>query len=336
MLMERNALPAGLGPVFRVAIIGAGLVIIFFSGIFPLEEYLARVPAQDLSASVAAADVAALTNENRTERGLPALSVNPLLAKAAQLKAEDMAENSYYAHISPDGKSPLYWLNRVGYAYLNAGENLVIDRTTSEDAVDAWMGSKDHRENILRPQFTEMGVGVAEGKYEGVRTIFVVQEFGTPYPLSIAPQPAAKQAAKPAVQKPAPAAKPAEEKEREPALLSVDPLPRPSVVTQVNVLAAPAVHALAPAAYPEPEQATLPVASSSAASTTATTTASSATSTPAETGISFVLAPEFFSPVTIAAVPDEEVSVPVQDARYSVFSRIKAYMQHISAILRRS
>ncbi|MDB5190127.1 MAG: hypothetical protein JWN49_453 [Parcubacteria group bacterium] len=168
--------------LLRIALPIAGLIVIFFSGIFPLEELLGLVPSKQLTASVTSTEVVALTNENRIEDHLPALATSPLLTQAAQLKADDMAANSYYAHVSPDGKTPLYWLELVGYHYLNAGENLVIDRTTSEEVVSAWMNSADHRENILRPQFTEIGVGVAQGVYEGQATTYVVQEFGTPYP----------------------------------------------------------------------------------------------------------------------------------------------------------
>ena len=134
------------------------------------------------ASAVDATDIITLTNQNRTQAGVPALVTSPLLTEAAQLKANDMASRSYYAHVSPDGKSPLYWLDLVGYHYINAGENLVIDRTTSEQVVDAWMNSPDHRENILRPQFTEIGVGTASGVYEGLNTIYVVQEFGMPMP----------------------------------------------------------------------------------------------------------------------------------------------------------
>ncbi len=176
--------------VLRIALPIAGLIVIFFSGVFPIEELLGLAPAKQLTASVSSAEVVALTNQNRIDDHLPALVTSPLLTQAAQLKAENMAANSYYAHISPDGKSPLYWLDIVGYHYLNAGENLVIDRTTSEDVVSAWMNSTDHRENILRPQFTEIGVGVAYGVYEGQATTYVVQEFGTPYPtIAVARKP---------------------------------------------------------------------------------------------------------------------------------------------------
>jgi hypothetical protein len=294
--------------ILRIAVVAAGLVILFFSGILPVENYLAFVSPTQLTAAVVPADVASLTNENRIENGLPELKVNPLLAQAAQLKAEDMAQNSYYAHISPDGKSPLYWLQRVGYKYLNAGENLVIDRTTSEEAVTAWMNSPDHRENILRPQFTEVGVGVAPGEYEGIPTIFVVEEFGTPYPLS---EPAVRAAAQTV------------------AVVNVQAPPKPSIVTEVKAFMAPLAHTITVVPKPAPKTTSIvhvvPVktvipakqiseASTSSPSVTSASTTSSTSATtnaalisfPALTSLSFALSPAFFTPVHLAHVPQSE------------------------------
>jgi uncharacterized protein YkwD len=174
-----------LGKSFLIALVTTALVLgaYYLSSVGGhLPEAIRRIPPVSLGATVVASDIIELTNENRTETGLPSLRVNTLLMQAAQEKANDMAAGSYYAHTSPGGKTPLYWLDAVGYHYLNAGENLVIDRTTSQQVVDAWMQSPDHRENILRPQFTEIGVGTAQGVYEGLATTYVVQEFGTPYP----------------------------------------------------------------------------------------------------------------------------------------------------------
>jgi len=246
--------------IFGIAVFISALIILFFSGIFPVENLFARLPKPCTQvAAVVAADVVALTNENRTDDGLPALSTNALLTEAAQEKADDMAAHSYYAHVSPDGKSPLYWLQKVGYKYLNAGENLVIDRTTSEQVVDAWMASPDHRENILRPQFTQIGVGVAEGEYQGIKTTFVVQEFGTPYPVA----PVAVAVAKPVAQPTTPATKPktpsaqpvktaavststaATPKATSTAIVSTTIAPKPDALTQGSAaLSAPVSNAL--------------------------------------------------------------------------------------------
>ncbi len=121
-----------------------------------------------------------LTNEVREERDLPALSVSPLLSQAAQLKAEDMAGKGYFAHNSPEGRTPWYWFNSVGYSYLFAGENLAVNFSDSEEVTEAWMRSPTHQANVVGRNYTEMGTGIASGRYKGRQSIFVAQLYGTP------------------------------------------------------------------------------------------------------------------------------------------------------------
>ena len=118
------------------------------------------------------------TNQYRSESGLNSLKTNPLLVKAAQFKAEDMAKNSYFNHTSPEGITPWHWLEQVGYRYSLAGENLAINFIDSQDTITAWMNSPTHRANILNNNFTEIGIGEAHGLYQGKETIFIVQFFG--------------------------------------------------------------------------------------------------------------------------------------------------------------
>lgn len=133
-------------------------------------------------AAVSAAEVVTLTNKERSEKDIPVLQRNSLLDQAAQMKAQDMAANGYYAHVSPDGLTPMHWVGKVGYKYLIIGENLVVNRTDAEQVVDAFMGSPGHRANILRTDFTEIGIGVANGVYKGKDATFTVQIFAAPYP----------------------------------------------------------------------------------------------------------------------------------------------------------
>lgn len=121
-----------------------------------------------------------MTNKERTANNVGLLSTNELLEKAAQMKAEDMATRGYFAHNSPDGKTPWYWLEQVGYKYTYAGENLAVNFFESEDVSEAWMNSPTHRANIVKKDYTEIGIGVAKGIYQGKHTIFVAQFFGTP------------------------------------------------------------------------------------------------------------------------------------------------------------
>jgi len=91
-----------------------------------------------------------------------------------------MAKNGYFAHTSPDGKTPWYWLEQVGYNYQYAGENLAINFSDSKDVTDAWMASPAHRANIVKGNYTDIGTGVATGLYQGQQTVFVVQDYANP------------------------------------------------------------------------------------------------------------------------------------------------------------
>ena len=154
-----------------------------------------------LVGAVLPAVVVDLTNTKRTELDLPQLSRNAVLDQAAQLKAEDMARNSYFSHNSPTGVTPWHWFEQAGYPFVHGGENLAVYFTDSNEVVDAWMNSPTHRANIVAAQYREIGVGTAKGTYEGFETVFVVQLFGTP---AIAPVVAVAPVPAPIVAVPAP------------------------------------------------------------------------------------------------------------------------------------
>lgn len=131
------------------------------------------------SSAISSNNIIALTNSSRKVYGLSELKENKKLTLAAQAKAEDMLQNQYFAHTSPDGKTPWSFVEGAGYAYLSAGENLAVNFTESEDVESAWMNSPSHKANILNSEFEEIGIGIALGEYKGKSTIFVVQMFGT-------------------------------------------------------------------------------------------------------------------------------------------------------------
>lgn len=141
----------------------------------------------DFLASVLPGALVILTNQDRSASGLAGVIEDALLNKAAQAAAKDMVTKGYFAHVSPDGKSPWYWLDQVGYKYSYAGENLAMNFTDTENVETAWMASPTHRANIEKPQYTRIGIGVASGMYEGKETTFVVQFFATPADKQIAP-----------------------------------------------------------------------------------------------------------------------------------------------------
>lgn len=121
-----------------------------------------------------------LANQKRVIEGESSLVVNDLLTKAAEMKARDLVTKGYFAHTSPDGKAPWYWISRAGYDFDYAGENLAVNFSESEDIVNAWMNSMTHRANVLRREFSEFGTAVATGTYNGVPATFVVQMYAHP------------------------------------------------------------------------------------------------------------------------------------------------------------
>lgn len=125
-----------------------------------------------------------LTNEERKKAGLSEVVENEALAKAAQLKAENMFEENYWAHFAPSGKSPWDFILSSGYKFTYAGENLAKNFYTSEDVVRAWMNSPTHRDNLLNSKYHDIGIAVVEGNLNGQKTLLVVQEFGTTQAVS--------------------------------------------------------------------------------------------------------------------------------------------------------
>lgn len=130
-------------------------------------------------AAIQSAFLVDLANEDRANEGQGKLVINDKLVFAAQLKANDMAQKSYFAHISPEGVTPWHWFEEAGYSYIYAGENLAVNFSRSEDVEEAWMNSPLHRANILNNRYKEIGIATAEGTYKGNKTTFVVQMFGT-------------------------------------------------------------------------------------------------------------------------------------------------------------
>lgn len=132
-----------------------------------------------ISYSISSDDLLVITNQKRQENGLPPLSMNSSLAQAAQRKADDMFAKNYWAHIAPDGTTPWYFIKSSGYEYVYAGENLARGYTTSSDVINAWMASPSHRENMLSPNYKEIGFAIKDGTLTGDDTVLVVEEFGS-------------------------------------------------------------------------------------------------------------------------------------------------------------
>lgn len=172
-------------------VLGGRLAVLAFAAlaIFGLSVLQSQVLKSPSLAAVISAVLVDLANEDRVENAVQSLTVSPILTRAAQAKADDMAAKGYFAHVSPiDGKNSWHWFKQEGYTFAYAGENLAVDFTDSVDVERAWMNSPTHRRNILDGNFSEIGIATARGTYKGRPTTFVVQMFGTPA-RSITPLP---------------------------------------------------------------------------------------------------------------------------------------------------
>jgi hypothetical protein len=128
-------------------------------------------------------EIISQTNAFREFLGLSDLKESPILDQAASQKLQDMISGQYFAHTSPFGISPWYWIEKNQYNYTYAGENLAIGFLTAKDTVDAWENSPSHRANLANQNFKEMGVAVAPAKIQNSEGFLVVQLFGTPKPI---------------------------------------------------------------------------------------------------------------------------------------------------------
>ena len=103
----------------------------------------------------------------------------PALERAAAEHSEEMANHDYMDHTGRDGSSPAARVTRAGYLWKSVGENLASGILTPEDAVNGWVASPHHCENLMSPRFTQMAVAYAVNPSSS-GGIYWTQMFGTP------------------------------------------------------------------------------------------------------------------------------------------------------------
>lgn len=125
-----------------------------------------------------------LANFSRQEAGFHALEENETLSAAANDKARDMIEKSYFSHTTPDGKRPWAFIDRGEYRYMAAGENLAMGFMSPDTAHNALLRSPSHRKIVLNDRYNEVGIGVAYGNIADKETTVLVELFGSVEPRS--------------------------------------------------------------------------------------------------------------------------------------------------------
>lgn len=148
----------------------------------PAAEHFANQTADLRDLARVRAAMLARVNEIRRRQGLSPLRPNPALDRAAQKHAEDMLARAYFSHRSPEGTSVRDRSRLQGYDWRAIGENLAEGQMSVDEVVDGWMKSPGHRENILGPEYSELGIGLALGRSgrSGEYNAVWVQNFGRP------------------------------------------------------------------------------------------------------------------------------------------------------------
>ena len=170
-------------------IIGAFIALLGLSILSPMNRAISR--------AFGASEIIELSNQARTDSNRQALNTNTDLTRAAQMKADDMAQKHYFAHIAPDGSEAWDYFEQVSYDYAYAGENLAITNEDATAVINGWLSSPTHRENLLNSNYLDFGIGIAEfGEYNGhSNTVVVVAFYGHPpiFPdtMAVTVQPAA-------------------------------------------------------------------------------------------------------------------------------------------------
>ena len=114
-----------------------------------------------------------LVNKERVANGLRPLAADPELTVVARKHSGDMFARGYFAHDTPEGRSPFDRMHEGGVSFLTAGENLAL-APSLQVAHNGLMNSPGHRANILGKNFGRVGIGILDG---GMRGLMVTQNF---------------------------------------------------------------------------------------------------------------------------------------------------------------
>jgi hypothetical protein len=107
-------------------------------------------------------EMAVAINQVRVAHGLPPLKLNPDLCRAAQLMSDEILLTGNFGHIDSEGRRADARARMFGYEFEWLGENLAAGQSSAERALQAWLNSLSHRENLLNPAYREMGLGYTQ------------------------------------------------------------------------------------------------------------------------------------------------------------------------------
>ena len=114
-------------------------------------------------------------NQSREQAGLPPLKVDERLTQAAREHSQKMADTNTLGHVLPGETGVAERLAATGLHFNRSGENVGYN-TDFNGLHSGWMKSPPHKENILSPNYTLVGIGVVRGQ-DGV--YWATQDYAT-------------------------------------------------------------------------------------------------------------------------------------------------------------
>ena len=105
-------------------------------------------------------------NDLRKKNNLPELKIDDKVENVARLKAQDLEENNYFSHTSDKYGTPFEMLSTSGINYKTASEN-IAGNSSIDGAINSWMNSDSHKNNILSTNFNYTGVSVVHSNTYG-------------------------------------------------------------------------------------------------------------------------------------------------------------------------
>jgi uncharacterized protein YkwD len=166
---------------YRARLLGTPALAIMMLALILVNILAAPISVAAQQVNVSQSTLLQSHNRERREQDLPPLKLNQALVTSAQRKAQAMLQSDCWSHYCPDGKSPWDFFQEAGYEYQVAGENLAEGFPNVEDVMVAWMNSPTHRDNIIKPDYEEVGFGIVRGNFQGkTDNIIITVHFGTP------------------------------------------------------------------------------------------------------------------------------------------------------------
>ena len=149
-------------------------------------------PAQRVALTSLESGLLVQLNAIRAEHGLVPLTMSVRLTEAAGEHSKQMAADGFFQHSSANGtafwKRIGRWYGASGYGHWSVGENLLWSspRVGPTSALRIWMGSAEHRANILTPAYRQIGISAlhvarAPGVYHDLEVTIITTDFGVRY-----------------------------------------------------------------------------------------------------------------------------------------------------------